>query len=390
LIVALFVVTGCVASAVSAFGVFLPVLSEAFGWSRGAISVALSINMFWGGLAAFAIAGVADRHGPRGVLVLTVLAGGLGFALTGWVSELWHFYLTYGVLVGLGMSSIYVLTSATVSRWFDRGRGLALAIVLSGFNLGWLVGGPFAAFLIGRWGWRTAYVVLGMVVMLIGVPASLYVRYPAARAPSAGAAPPRSVKASFGDALADPRLWYLVSSWGLLGLVFMMVSVHSVSYGKDRGLPLEQASLILTAFGVGAAAGRLLAGAASDRFGVSLTMRWCVLVQGAALLVLVAGPPSWALMPVLVAFGVGASGADNTFVKAVPEVFGLGALASVMSFMGLGWRTGAALGPAAAGFLHDAVKTYTPAFAAGVVALGVGLALFTIGSRPPRPGGVTP
>ncbi|HUG38240.1 MAG TPA: MFS transporter, partial [Candidatus Limnocylindrales bacterium] len=298
MVVALLAVTGCVASSVSAFGVFLPVLSEAFGWSRGAISVALSINMFWGGLAAFAISGVVDRRGPRGVLAVTVLAGGVGFALTACVSELWHFYLTYGMLVGLGMSSIYVLTSATVSRWFDLGRGLALAVVLSGFNLGWLVGGPLAAFLIGRWGWRTAYVVLGVVVILVGVPASLCVRYPAARASSGAggvASASRSARATFRDALADPRLWYLVSSWGLLGLVFMMVSVHSVSYGKDRGLPLEQASLILTAFGIGAAAGRLLAGAASDRFGVSLTMRWCVLVQGAALLILVAGPPSWAL-----------------------------------------------------------------------------------------------
>src|SRR5881397_3699687 len=115
-VVALFTVTSCIATAVSTFGVFLPVLSEAFGWSRGAVSVALSI----------------------------------GLVLSARIEALWQLYLSYGVLVGVGMSSIYVLTAATVARWFEARRGLALAIVLSGFNLGWLTGGPLAAWLIGR------------------------------------------------------------------------------------------------------------------------------------------------------------------------------------------------------------------------------------------------
>jgi MFS family permease len=385
-VAALFVVTGCMAASVSAFGVFLPVLSETFGWSRGAISMALSINLVWGGVAAFAIGGFADRHGPRAVLVPTVLTGALGFALTSRVEALWHFYLSYGLLVGLGMSSIYILSTTTVARWFEQGRGLALAIVFSGFNLGWLVGGPVAAFLIGHWGWRAAYLGLAALISGMGVPASFCVRYPAAARivsgglPAEADGPGTSMRASFRHALQDRRLWYLVAAWLLLGLVFMMVSVHSVAYARDRGLPLEQASLALTAFGIGAAVGRLVAGVAADRLGTAVTMPGCVVAQGVALLVLLAAPPSWALIPVLIVFGVGASGADNTFAKAVPEVFGLGALASIMSVVGLGWRCGAALGPAAAGFLYDATRSYTPAFGAGLLALAAGLALFALGS----------
>src|SRR5439155_1629558 len=84
------------------------------------------------------------------------------------IEALWQLYLSYGVLVGVGMSSIYVLTAATVARWFEARRGIALAIVLSDFNLGWLTGGPLAAWLIGRWGWRTAYVTLGLLVAAVG------------------------------------------------------------------------------------------------------------------------------------------------------------------------------------------------------------------------------
>src|SRR6266446_6061188 len=179
-VVALFAVTSCIAAAVSTFGVFLPVLSDTFGWSRGAVSVALSISLVVGGVAAFVIGRVADRRGPRGVLAATVTLGAVGFALSARIDALWHFYLSYGLLVGVGMSSIYVLSAATVARWFETRRGMALAIVLSGFNLGWLTAGPLAAWLIGRFGWRAAYVALGALIAVVGVPASLCVSYPPA------------------------------------------------------------------------------------------------------------------------------------------------------------------------------------------------------------------
>lgn len=377
-VAALFAVTASVSTSLTAFGVFLPELSQAFGWSRGGISVALTINLIVGGLAAFPVGWRADRHGPRGVLALTVLTGAVGFALSSGISRLWHFYLSYGLLVGLGVSSIYVLAAATVSRWFEERRGLALAIVLSGFNLGWLVGGPLAAYLIGVGGWRFAYVALALLIAGVGVPASLCVRYP----PVPGVARPGTAGAS--EALSDRRLWYLVGAWALMGLVFMMVAVHSVPFARDRGFPLERASLVLTAFGVGAAIGRLLAGVASDRIGASPTMRACVLIQGIALVALVLQPPGWVLPFILLAFGVGASGTDNTFVKVVPDVFGLAALATIMSVLGMGWRSGAALGPAAAGFVHDLTHSYTGSFAGGLAALTAGWALFRVGSTRPR------
>jgi MFS family permease len=376
-VVALFAVTSCIAAAVSTFGVFLPVLTDAFGWSRGAVSTALSINLVVGGVAAFLVGRVADRRGPRGVLAATVALGAVGFVLSGSIDALWQFYLSYGLLVGVGMSSIYVLSAATVARWFESRRGMALAIVLSGFNLGWLTAGPLAAWLIGRFGWRTAYVLLGVLIAIVGVPASLWVGYPRS-AQDRDAAPGTGERAP----AANRRLWYFVGAWGFLGLVYMMVIVHSVSYARDRGLTLEQASLALTAFGVGAVVGRLGAGAAVDRFGVGTTMGVCVVVQAAALCALLAGLPGWAVPVSLVVFGLGGSGADNTFVKAVPDAFGLAALATIMSVVGLGWRSGAGLGPALAGFVHDLTGSYVPSFAFAVLSLAAGWALFRLGAAP--------
>src|SRR5256885_13955069 len=136
-VVALFAVTSCSAAALSTFGVFLPVLSDAFGWSRGAVSVALSISLVVGGVAAFVIGRVADRRGPRGVLAATVALGAVGFALSARIDALWHFYLSYGLLVAVGMSSVYVLSSATVAALFASRRGMVPALVLSCFYSGW-------------------------------------------------------------------------------------------------------------------------------------------------------------------------------------------------------------------------------------------------------------
>lgn len=381
-VVALFVVTSCIATAVSTFGVFLPVLADAFGWSRGAVSLVLSISLMLGGLVAFPVGRIADRHGPRGVLAATVAVGAVGFVLSARISALWHLYLSYGVLVGIGMSSIYVLTAATVARWFETRRGLALAIVLSGFNLGWLTGGPLAATLIERSGWRAAYAVLGVVVAALGLPASLCVRYPRPARARPGAAPAATAPPAAAGRLAfgDVRLWLFVTAWCFLGLVFMMVTVHSVSYARDRGLPLEQASLALSAFGIGAVSGRLLAGAAADRFGAVPIMGVCLLIQSAALCVLLLSLPTWTVIGTLWLFGLGASGADNTFVKAVADAFGVAALASTMSVVTLGWRSGAGIAPALAGFVHDATGSYTPSLAFAVVALAAGWMLFRLGS----------
>jgi MFS family permease len=384
-VLALFGVVAAVATPVSAFGVFLPVLAEAFGWSRGAVSVALSINMVLGGITAFGVASVADRRGPRGVLALTVLVGAGGLVLTSRIGALWHFYLSYGVLVGIGFSSIYVLTTATVSRWFVARRGLALAVVLSAFNFGWLLGGPAAAWLIEHWGWRAAYVVLGVSVASLGVPACLYVRYPDHAGPTRDAPvrAPAPVGASFRSALRDRRLWLIEAGWFLTGMVFMMVTAHAVPFARDLGLPLERAAFLLTAYGVGSATGRIGAGIVTDRFGTAGTMYGCVALQLIALGVLLGGPPAWMLTAVLVVFGIGAAGADIAVVKIVPEVFGVAALASVMSVLSLGWRVGAALGPAGAGFLYDLTRSYTLPFTAGVLLLVLTGLLFRLVTRHP-------
>jgi len=387
IVAALFTVIYGVSTPLAAYGVFLPVFAETFGWSRGAIAAALSTNLLLGGLAGFAIGALADRHGPRVMLVVTVVLAGTAFALVSTVNSLWQLYLLVGVLGGIGMSSFYLLGTTTVTRWFGARRGLALALVLVGFNLAYISGGPLAAWLIERVGWRAAYALLGGVCGLITMLAALTVRLPradeaaeprafATKAMARGSAP----SSTLAEALGDPRQWYLNVAWLLLGALSLMVSVHIVSFAHDQGISLAGASLALTAYGTGAVSGRIASGLVSDWIGTVTTIRLGYVLQLLALIVLLGLSSREALYGSLLVLGVGFAATDTMLAKAVPEVFGTRALGAILGVLNLGWRCGAALGPAAAGLLYDVTGSYLIPFGAAPIAVLASWGLFALGS----------
>ena len=385
---ALFVVSYGISTPLAAYGVFLPVLAEHFGWSRGAISAALSVNLLVGGVAGFGVGALADRRGPRLLLVLTVVLAGTAFALVSVVTALWQLYLLIGILGGIGMSSFYLLSTATVTHWFDERRGLALALVLVGFNLGYISGGPLAAWLITNMGWRAAYCVLGGGCGLLSFCAAVTVRLPrpSERRDLLRAAPGRvGAGVTLRQSLADPRQWGLNLSWLLLGGLAIMISVHAVPFARDRGVSLADASLALTAYGIGSVAGRLTAGFISDRVGTRLTINVAYVLEIVALLALLWFPSRAALLASLVLFGAGFAASDTMVAKVIPEVFGVRAIGAIMGILTLGWRLGAAIGPATAGFLYDLTGSYTVPFGAAPVAVALSWLLFTLStSRPDR------
>jgi predicted MFS family arabinose efflux permease len=188
------------------------------------------------------------------------------------------------------------------------------------------------------------------------------------------------------DALADPRQWCLNVAWLLLGGLAFMVTVHIVPFARDQGVSLASASLALTAYGVGSVVGRVAAGALSDRIGSITTMRIAYVVQALALLALLWLPSRETLFGALAAFGAGFAAADTMIAKVIPDVFGVRAIGAIMGVLTLGWRSGAALGPAAAGFLYDVSGSYAVPFGSAPGVVLVSWALFAVAtSRRERP-----
>lgn len=384
IVAALFAITYGMATPLAAYGVFLPVFEETFGWSRAAISGALSINLVIGGVAGLVLGARADRYGPGPILACTVVLAGAGYALVSVVSSLWQLYLLVGVLGGIGMSTFYVLSAMTIARWFDARRGLALGLVLMGFNLGYITTGPIAAWLIGQVGWRGAYALIGGVCGLLTLGAALTVRLPRpqeappAHAPATDGAGPRGM--TLREALADPRQWYLNAAWLLQGALALMISVHAVPYARDLGLSLGLAALALTGYGIGAVSGRLTAGAVSDRIGSAATIRAAFVVQAIALAGLLGWPSATGRLIAIVGLGFGLAGADTIIVRVMPDVFGLRSLGAIMGVLGFGWRLGAAIGPTTAGAIHDVTGSYGLAFGAAPGAVALTWILFSLGT----------
>jgi len=209
------------------------------------------------------------------------------------------------------------------------------------------------------------------------------------RLPGAGeVAPPRALpvgesagpNVTLADALVDPRQWYLNISWLLLGALTLMISVHIVSFAHDQGISLAQASLALTAYGIGAVGGRIGSGIVSDRIGTFTTIRLSYVLQMVALAALLWLSSREALLLSLLVLGLGFASADTMLAKAVPEVFGMRALGAILGVLNLGWRFGAALGPFLAGFLYDMTGAYTIPFGAAPVVVLVSWGLFALGS----------
>ncbi|HKZ06898.1 MAG TPA: MFS transporter, partial [Methylomirabilota bacterium] len=183
------------------------------------------------------------------------------------------------------------------------------------------------------------------------------------------------------EALRDPRQWLLNASWlGMGGLAFM-INVHVVPFARDAGISLAGASLGLTAYGVGSAVGRLLGGAISDRLGPGLTQQSAYLITVLSLASLHWASSHTVLLLALLAFGAGFAATDTLVVRIIPDLFGMRALGAIMGVLALGWRLGAAVGPAAAGFIYDWSGSYAWPFGLAPLVALASWACFALATR---------
>ncbi|MDP6483898.1 MAG: MFS transporter, partial [Nitrospinota bacterium] len=161
------------------FGVYLKPLAGEFGWSRGTVSLAYSIFMLTTGLASAISGKLHDSIGVRPVLFLAVVGGGLGLILVSRTSSLWHLYFSFGILAGgLGAGFSNVPVVATVGLWFDRRRGIATALSMSGASIGILLLPPVIRTLIDSVGWRGAFLIQGIVTLVLLLAAAMIIRAP--------------------------------------------------------------------------------------------------------------------------------------------------------------------------------------------------------------------
>ena len=159
----------------SVFGVYIKPMEAEFGWSRGALSGAAAISLLLLGAAGPAVGWLADRYGPRRVIVVSLLMLGSGAIGASFVQRLWHVYVTTGLLMALGAGGLAITTGSTVAaRWFEARRGVAIGIAAGGMSAGQLVVIPLATVLTLWFGWRMSFLWQGVGLLVLVLPIALW------------------------------------------------------------------------------------------------------------------------------------------------------------------------------------------------------------------------
>lgn len=367
----------CVAYGIQfTFGVFMPYISADTGWDRGALSLPYSVYVFVYSALGLLSGRMTDRWGPRVVLMTGGCLLGTGIMLMSRVGMLWHIYLVLGLLAASGMSAAYVPCNATVVRWFTLKRGLALSITSSGASFGMFIFPPLTTALIAGYGWRGAYLILGLLAVctIIGC-ASLVVRDPEtmrlhpdgqAQELSLTPEPATDIAVSESFTLLEARrtraFWLLNVIFTLTWLVVFMPMVHLVPFAVDMGISPFRAAMTISVIGFAGFAGRLAIGTLSDRFGRVATLGVCLLLQALSFAGFTFSSGLVLLYLAAAVFGFSYGGVSALFPALVGDFFGRVEVGAIVGFIFALAGSPAAFGPLIAGYMYDAAHSYTAAF----------------------------
>lgn len=347
------------------------------------MSGAFSLRQLVMALLVLPMGYLADRYGPRRVLLPCFLCYGLGYGGLAWVTTLWQLYLTQGFLIGVATAGPFLCVVSTVGKWHDRGRGKALGLAAIGTGLGSVIFPSLSASLIEALDWRAATVVIGLIVVTIGVSGSMVMRNP----PNSGPEPPpggRSVTS--GSLQVYGKLLPLLRGPGFLtiGVLFfffylasMLVISHFVNYATDAGGEPVIAAAMMSALGLAGLTGRLGMGALSDRIGVKHSVvAGCALVA-AGTLMLSWKPPGPLMWFSVVLFGFGFGSEAPLIPGLMGERYGTRHLGTTTATL-LVWNfLGGTVGPWLGGAIFDISNSYTWALllSAGFAATSLVLAI---------------
>jgi MFS family permease len=371
------------------YSVFLQCLCEEFGWTRAMVSGAYSLFVFIHNLVA-PIAGIAnDKYRPRRVMLGAIISMGIGIALLSRVSVPWQLYVSFGVLGGIGVGFAYLPIVSAVMRWFVKKRGLALGITTAGIGVGTLAFAPLAQFLILKVNWRTSYLIMAGIVLIVALPLSQFLMKfdPAEK----GLSPygqdevrmekfsnnhsPSGVDFTLKEALKEKQFWLVFVMIFCTSFPLQMVMSHVKIYATDVGIQPIIAATVLGLVGGFGILGRITVGSASDRIGVKKSYLITTFLMAIMIFWLLQARELWQFYLFSILFGLGYGGNMTLNPKLVGDWFGTKNYGAILGTLMIATAIGGGLGPVIGGYLHDILGNYHQAFRVGGIVLFIGFVL---------------
>ncbi len=343
------------------FGAVFSAIRDEFDESRGAASLIFAITAFVYFILGAFTGRLADRFGPRIVLLIGAAFLCAGMLATSTVNNIWLGYLYYGVGVGIGVACAYVPMVATVGAWFERRRTAALGVAVAGIGVGTLVGAPLADWLVDNFGWRDAYVMMGVGATGLMLIAALGARRPP-RSDAADALP------SLSSLIANSRFVALFAAvlmfTAVLFVPFVFLDDYLEGYGSTGG------ALLIGVIGAMSVIGRLGFGAVGTRVSLMRLYQFSFTTAALSFLIWLFAESSYgALVAFTVIFGVSYGGFIALSPAIAAQVFGPVGLGGVLGALYTAAGFGGLVGPPVAGEMIDRLGYDTTIVACLVVGL---------------------
>ena len=333
------------------FAAFFESFSAEFSAQRADVSWIFGLSGFVYFVLGAGGGMLADRFGPRIVCSTGMALIALGLLATSWASSLLAVYVSYGLLVGLGIALVYTPSIASVQPWFTTRRGLAGGIASSGVGAGTLLVPVLVAMAIGPMPWREAMQVLAMGVLVLGLLAAALLRR-APAAPSSGAGGSAS-GLSLRETLRSPTFLWLYLATVLASPVMFIPFAHVSASARDLGLGEAFAVGLVGLIGVGSLVGRFAIGLLADRLGRAQTLVLMQLSMGASYVLWGAAGGQGLLVVFALWFGLSYGSIVSLLPAICMDYFGGKSVASVVGTLYSGAALGNLLGPVLAGAVFD-------------------------------------
>jgi MFS family permease len=360
------------------FTVFVKPLGAEFGWSREAVSSGFAIGAVTVGLCSPLLGRWIDRFGPRRIILPCMTVFGCGIASLALLrSGIWQFYVTCFVLGVVGNGAAHLAYSRSISTWFQRRLGMALAFVMVGSGLGAMILPVVAQSIINRSGWRAAYAALGCIALLLGLPLSWrYIRERGSL--KAESAPVAHSGMTFQQGLLSYAFWIIVavlcvSSVSMNGAITQMSALLT-----DRGITASGAALCASILGGSSLLGRVGVGWLLDRF-FGARVAFVITLSTASGIFLLARAnsfPAGCLAAALIGIGAGGEAAITPYL--LTRYFGLRAFSTLYGVTWTFYAAAAAIGPVILSRAFDSTGSYTSLLVllAAALALAAAMNLF--------------
>jgi MFS family permease len=340
------------------FTVFVKPLGAEFGWNRESVSLGFAIAAMTVGLSSPLIGRLIDRVGPRRIILPCMTVFGCGVASLGVLHPgLWQFYLTCFVIGVVGNGAAHLAYARSISTWFDRRLGTAFAFVMVGAGLGAMILPVVAQSIVSRSGWRAAYVSLGVLALLLGLPLSW--RYIVERGPAQReSAPVAHSGLTWQQGTRSCPFWIIVAVLFVSSISMNGAITHMSALLTDRGISPGHAALCASILGGSSVLGRIGTGWLLDRFFGARVAFVVSLVTAAGIFILARANTFAAGCFASALIGVGAGGEAAITPYLLTRYFGLRAFSTLYGLTWTFYAAAGATGPVILGRAFDSTGSY--------------------------------